>query len=128
MLHDRVRLLVTVLGIAFAVCLMVFQGSLLFGFLRASAKLIQTTQSDLWITARGVVCFDMPAALSRRFIEVSKGIPGVAHTSRIVTGMAEYRRPDGTHQMIALVGDCLGVLPGQSAESTLHFPSNVVFD
>ncbi len=104
MLHDRVRLLVTVLGIAFAVCLMVFQGSLLSGFLHASAKLIEATQSDLWITARGVVCFDMPAPLSKRFAEVSKGIAGVEHTSRILTSMAEYRRPDGTHQMVALVG------------------------
>jgi putative ABC transport system permease protein len=103
-LHDRVRLLVTVLGIAFAVCLMVFQSSLLCGFLRASAKLIDATQSDLWITARGVVCFDFPASLSKRFVEVSKGVPGVARTSRIITAMAEYRKPDGRHQMVALVG------------------------
>jgi putative ABC transport system permease protein len=103
-LHDRVRLAVTVAGIAFAVCLMVFQGSLLSGFLGASAKLIDSTESDLWITARGVACFDFPSALSRRFVETAKGIRGVAHTSRIVTGMAEFRKPDGRSQMIALVG------------------------
>src|SRR5689334_15147052 len=103
-LHDRVRLLVTVLGICFAVCLMVFQGSLLAGFLHASAMLIDVTESDLWITARGVVCFDFNTSLPKRFIEISKGVPGVAGTSRIITGMVEYRKPDGTHQVIDLIG------------------------
>jgi putative ABC transport system permease protein len=103
-LYDRVRFTATVLGIAFAVCLMVFQGSLLTGFLHASARLIDATQSDLWITARGVACFDFPAALSKRFVEVSQGVPGVARASRIVSSMAMYRKPDGRHQMIALVG------------------------
>ncbi len=33
--HDRARFVVTILGIAFALFLMTFQGSLLAGFLRA---------------------------------------------------------------------------------------------
>ena len=103
-IHDRMRLMVTVLGISFAVCLMVFQGSLLAGFLRSSAMLIDATDSDLWIMARGVVCFDFSASVDRRFIEISKGVPGVARTSRVVTGMVEYRKPDGTHQIIDLIG------------------------
>jgi putative ABC transport system permease protein len=104
MMHDRMRLLVTVMGIAFAVCLMIFQGSLLSGFLHASAKLIDSTQSDLWITARGVTCFDFPAAFSKRFSELSRGIPGIRQTTRIATSMVQYRRPDGTHQVVTLVG------------------------
>jgi len=104
LLHDRMRLAVTVLGISFAVCLMVFQGSLLYGFVAAAGKLIESTDSDIWITARGVVCFDLPATISKHLQEVSKGIPGVASTSRVVMAMAEYRKPNGEHQMIALVG------------------------
>ena len=103
-LHDKVRFLVTVLGIAFAVLLMVFQGSLLFGFLRAASKLIDSTESDVWITAKGVVCFDFPATLSKRFAEIAKGVSGIEQTSRIVTGFAEYKKPDGAHQPVALVG------------------------
>jgi putative ABC transport system permease protein len=104
LIHDRMRLIVTILGISFAVCLMVFQGSLLAGFLRASAKLIDTAEAELWITGRGVLCFDFPASLPKRFIEISKGVPGVIRTSRIISGMVEYTKPDGTHQIIDLVG------------------------
>jgi putative ABC transport system permease protein len=103
-LHDRVRFLATIVGIAFAVFLMVFQGSLLFGFSRAASKLVDVTDSDLWITARGVLCFDFSAPLSRRFMEIAESAPGVDHVSRMVISYAEYRSADGKHHAIALIG------------------------
>jgi putative ABC transport system permease protein len=103
-LHDRVRFLATVVGIAFAVFLMVFQGSLLFGFSRAASKLVDTTDSDLWITARGALCFDFAAPLSRRLMEIAESAPGVDHVSRMVISYAEYRSGDGKHHAIALIG------------------------
>ena len=63
LLHDRTRFLVTTLGVAFAVFLMIFQGSLLIGFLRTAAEVIDAADSDIWITARGVNCFDFSATL-----------------------------------------------------------------
>ena len=75
---------------------MVFQGCPLARFLRTSTKTITATDADLWITARGAVCFDFAASVPKRFIEISDDAPGVARTSRIVTGMVEYRKPDGT--------------------------------
>ncbi len=103
-LHDRVRFLATVVGIAFAVFLMVFQGSLLFGFSRAASKLVDVTDSDLWITARGVLCFDFSAPLSRRLMEIAESAPGVDRVSRMVISYAEYRSGDGKHHAVALIG------------------------
>src|SRR5947209_6973375 len=93
--HDRVRFFVTTTGIGFAVFLMVFQGSLLVGFLRAASKLVDATDTDLWITARGVVCFDFAGTLPRRFVEIARGMEGVASASRIATAFAEYRTASG---------------------------------
>jgi len=45
LLHDRIRFLVTALGVAFAVFLMIFQGSLLIGFLGAAAEIIDAADS-----------------------------------------------------------------------------------
>jgi putative ABC transport system permease protein len=131
-LEDRVRFLVTVVGIAFAVCLMVFQGSLLYGFLRAASRLIDTADADLWITARRVSCFDFPGVLPPGLLEVSHGIPGVERTSRIVLGMAEYRFADGRHQAVALVGadpEVGGLFPlPQNGGSYGFAPEAVVVD
>lgn len=53
--HDRLRFGVTIVGVAFAVALMVFQGSLLAGFLGAAGRVADSTEADLWITGLGVV-------------------------------------------------------------------------
>ena len=81
--HDRMRFTVTVLGITCAVFLMIFQGSILLGFLRAASKIIDSTGADLWITGRGVQCFEFAVPIERRFADLARGVPGVSGTSRI---------------------------------------------
>jgi putative ABC transport system permease protein len=102
--HDRVRFLVTVVGIACAVFLMVFQGSVLFGFLSAASRLVDSTDADIWIVGRGVPCFEFPVPLERRFVELAHSVPGVERTSRICTRLVQFRMSDGRHQLVALVG------------------------
>lgn len=102
--HDRTRFIVTVLGITCAVFLMVFQGSVLLGFLKAASKIIDSTDADIWITGRGVQCFEFPVSIERRFVEIAHGVGGVAHTSRICTRLVQFRKKDGSHQLVALVG------------------------
>ena len=101
---DRTRFLITVLGIAFSVFLMVFLGSLLIGFLRASSTVVEATDADLWITARGVTCFDFSALVPRRFEGLAHSVPGVAGTSRLLILFAMCQKPSGNHKMIALIG------------------------
>src|SRR5258708_2912122 len=103
-LHDRTRFLVTALGVAFAVFLMIFQGSLLIGFLRAAAEIVDAADSDIWITARGVSCFDFSATLDRRFREIAQGVSGVTSVNRVSVAFANYQKPDGQHQTVVLVG------------------------
>src|SRR3954471_15524785 len=103
-IHDRLRFSVTVLGVCFAVFLMVFQGSLLAGFLQAASRLIDASDSDIWITARGVQAFEFGTVLESRVREMAAGVPGVVDTSRVCMAFAVYRTPHGTQQVVALVG------------------------
>ena len=102
--HDRARFSVTVLGVSFAVFLMVFQGSLLVGFLRAASRLIDASDSDIWITARGVQAFEFGIPIEGRLREMAAGVPGVLETSRVCMAFAVYRTPNGKQQVVALVG------------------------
>jgi putative ABC transport system permease protein len=102
--HDRGRFSVTVLGVSFAVFLMVFQGSLLSGFLRAASRLIDASDSEIWITARGVQAFEFGTPLESRVREMAAGVPGVVETSRVCMAFAVYRTPSGKQQVVALVG------------------------
>ena len=103
-LHDRLRYAVTTLGIACAVFLMVFQGSILLGFLHAASKIIDTTDADIWITGRGVSCFEFPVTVERRLFEMAREVPGVAEAGRICAGQVQFRRTDGARRQVVLVG------------------------
>src|SRR6202045_5513929 len=113
-IHDRTRFSVTVLGVCFAVFLMIFQGSLLAGFMRAASRLIDASDSDIWITSRGVQAFEFGTTLESRVREMAAGVPGVVETGRACMAFAVYRKPNGKQQVVALVG----------ADSNLgrHFP------
>jgi putative ABC transport system permease protein len=102
--HDRGRFSVTVLGVSFAVLLMVFQGSLLAGFLKAASRLIDASESDIWITARGVQAFEFGTVLESQVRERAAGVPGVTEADRVCMAFAVYRTPIGKQQVVALVG------------------------
>lgn len=104
LLHDGTRTVVTSLGVAFAVFLMIFQCSLLIGFLRAAGKTINATDSDIWIAPRGVVCFDFAATLPGSLRGIASGIPGVESVSRVSVNFVSYRMPDGQQRIVVLIG------------------------
>lgn len=103
-LHDRARFSTTVLGVSFAAFLMVFQGSLLTGFLRAASRFIDASDFDIWIAARGVQAFEFGAPLQAQVRDLAAGVPGVAETSRACMAFAVFRKLDGKQQVVALVG------------------------
>lgn len=111
LLHDRTRLGVTVAGIAFAVFLMIFEGSLLAGFLHASSEVVEATDADLWITARNVPAFDFPASIPARFETLVLGVAGVHRIDRMAVGFGQWLRPDGSRQGVIVIGSDPGVGP-----------------
>ncbi len=131
--HDRLRFAVTVAGVAFAVFLMVFQGSLLAGFVRVSSSVIDATDADLWITARGVPCFDFPAPLPTRFRELSMNVTGVNSVERIAAGITSWQKPSGVRQTIIIVGADPGAgstfpLPYLNGKTDSVSPETVLVD
>lgn len=131
--HDRLRFGVTIVGVAFAVVLMVFQGSLLAGFLRAAGRVVDSTEADLWITARGVPCLDFSAPLPTRFREIALGVTGVRDVGRLVAGSAVWHKPKGTWTTVIVVGadpEVRGRLPfsGHLAHDRVDVPESVVVD
>src|SRR5436853_7060788 len=101
--HDRARFSVTVLGVSFAVFLMVFQGSLLAGFLRAASRLIDASDADIWITARGVQAFEFGTPIEGRVREMAAGVPGVMETSRVCMAFAVCRTRNRQKQVVGTV-------------------------
>lgn len=131
--HDRLRFFVTIIGIAFATFLMVFQGSLLVGFLRAASMVIDATEAELWITPRGVSCLEFGAPLPRQFRESALGVPGVDSVYRVAAGFIFSQKPSRLQQTIMIVGADPGIgsrfpLPYLNSKASAVLPETVLVD
>ena len=66
LVHDRVRLLVTVTGVVFAVVLIVVELGLFVGFTTTTSSLIDRSKADLWVAAARVPYIEVGVPFSER--------------------------------------------------------------
>jgi putative ABC transport system permease protein len=128
LVRQPLRFLLTVVGIGFAVFLMTFQGSLLAGFLRSASRVIDSTDADIWVAARGVGFFDFPNTIPAPAAAEAYGIAGVAEVRKVIAGLTFWQRPSGSRKTIVVVGTepgLSGALPIADADAP---PGEVVVD
>lgn len=118
LVHDRVRLAVTVTGIVFAVVLIVVELGLYLGFTTTTSSLVDRAGADLWITAPGVPYVELGVPFTERKLSTVLATPGVAAAGRYITRFSEWKRPDGRRETVQVVGVDL--------ESGLGLPWNLV--
>jgi putative ABC transport system permease protein len=119
LVRQPLRFLLTVVGIGFAVFLMTFQGSLLAGFLRSASRVIDSTDADIWIAARGVGFFDFPNTIPEPAAARAYGVAGVTEVRKVIAGLAFWQRPSGSRKTIVVVGvEGESAAPGEVAVDT----------
>jgi len=133
LLHDRMRFAVTVIGITFAVFLMVFQGSLLAGFMRAAERPIKASDAQLWVTARGVQCFEYHTPIPNRFRDLAYSCSNVESVQRVVGTFTQWKGPSGVSQYVYLVGAEAGMggdfpVPYTNSNRDSVLPESVLVD
>ena len=104
LVHDRMRLAVTLTGVVFAVVLVVVQLGLFLGFTTATSGLIDHSGADLWVTAARVPYLEQGVAFSDRKLTTVLATPGVQAASTYLARFAQWQRPDGEQQSVQVVG------------------------
>lgn len=104
LLHDRVRLTVTLVGIVFSVVLTAVQLGLFFGFMRATSDLIDHSNADLWVLSKGVTHLETAVPFSEKKYYQVMAAPGVARVEKHMAGFGQWKKPDGAQEGILLVG------------------------
>lgn len=102
--HDRIRFLVTLVGIVFSVVLMAVQSGLLVGFVVTIAGVVDNTAADVWVVGRGVRSIDLPTAIPERRRYQILSLPGVAQADPFLHVFAVLKRPDGGAESVVVVG------------------------
>jgi putative ABC transport system permease protein len=104
LLHDRVRLVVTLTGIVFAVVLSAVQLGLFMGFRRATSDVIRHAGADLWVKSAGVTHLENAVAFSERKLYDALATPGVAAAQKHIVQFTQWQKPDGGQEGILLIG------------------------
>jgi putative ABC transport system permease protein len=104
LVHDKVRLLVTVTGVVFAVVLIVVQLGLFLGFATTTSGLVDHSGADLWMTAARVPYIEQGVAFSERKLSTVPATPGVAQATKYIARFSQWQRPDGGQEGVQVVG------------------------
>jgi putative ABC transport system permease protein len=104
LIHDRVRLGVTLTGIVFALVLVLVQFGLFLGFLDTTANIVASSKADLWITAPGIphVNGATPFPENRRYRALS--VDGVAKAEKYNIQFVNWKLPGGSQEAVQIVG------------------------
>jgi putative ABC transport system permease protein len=132
--HDKIRFLVTLVGIVFSVTLMAVQTGLLTGFVVTITKIVTATEADVWVVGRGVRSVDLPTNIPERWRFQVLAVPGVAEAHPFTHVFAMYKRPDGGAESVAVVGfdtatgvgGPINLVEGDAAD--LRLPDAIVVD
>jgi putative ABC transport system permease protein len=134
LIHDRLSLLVTLVGIVFSVVLVAIQCGLYLGSERTISAVLDETKGDLWIVPLGTKSFDDPTFLKGREKYAALSTPGVAGVEDLVVGFAGWRKPNGGITAVLVVGsdfDKGGLAPWnltQGSVGALKAPDAVAVD
>jgi putative ABC transport system permease protein len=102
--HDKVRLLVTLTGVVFAVVLITVQLGLFIGFATTTSNISDHSGADLWIVAKGWRNFDQPAPFSERKFYQALAVPGVRSAEKYIVQFSRWKRTDGGEEGVGIVG------------------------
>jgi len=102
--HDRIRFLVALAGIQFAVVLITVQIGVFLRFLSNASVLIDHTEADIWITARGLENFDFGRPFSEKKLYQARGVPGVLWAERYLLAWGTWKTPAGSQENVQMIG------------------------
>jgi putative ABC transport system permease protein len=104
LIHDKVRLAVTLVGIVFALVLILVQFGLFLGFLDTSSNIVAQSRADLWVTAPSIPHVNGGSALSESNRYRILSIPGVERADKYTLFFVVWKIPTGAQQSVQVVG------------------------
>lgn len=132
--HDRMSLIVTLVGIVFSVVLVAIEVGLYKGSESKIATVLDKAPADLWIVPYGTKSFDDPSLLIGHEKYAALSTPGVRNAEDMIVSFASWRKPEGGRKSFILVGlDWAngGTRPWslvEGAVNDLHAPNAVAVD
>ena len=95
LLHDKMRFLITVTGVAFAVTLVFVQVGLFLGLMDNASLTINQIDADLWVTSHNTPNVDFAHEFSETFVKRVRAIDGVERADNLIVWFMNVNLPNG---------------------------------
>jgi putative ABC transport system permease protein len=102
LLYDKVRFLITVTGVAFAVTLVFVQVGLFEGLLANASVTIERIDADLWISARNTPNVDFSNTFPETLVQRVRSVPGVGRADNLIVWFGRVALPTGATENAVL--------------------------
>jgi len=102
--HDRVRFVITLVGISFSVVLILVQVGVYLGMMYNTSSIIEHTDADIWITSRNNRNFDFSMPIPEHRENRAHAVPGVLWTKKLILVWSLMKIKGGGSENIEMVG------------------------
>lgn len=100
LLHDRLRFVITVSGVAFAVTLVFVQAGLFAGILGNASVTIRNLDADLWVTPKNTANVDFANSFPESYLNRVRSVPGVARADNLIVYFMFMTLPSGARETV----------------------------
>lgn len=104
LIHDKIRFLVTLVGVVFSIVLVSIQFGLYKGTESKILAVLDHTSADLWVTAQEAPAFDDAALLDGREEYAALSVDGVESVEKLLAMFGRWKRPTGGVTTVLMVG------------------------
>jgi putative ABC transport system permease protein len=104
LLHDRAKVVVSVLGVAFSVALVLVQVGLFRGLLANATVTIERADADIWITSRNTPNVDFPHYFPESYVQRVRSVPGIARADDLLVAYVGMQLPTGAEETVLVYG------------------------
>jgi len=104
LVNDRGKFAALIVGITFAVFLMIMMTSMFSGILRRSASTVTNVGATIWVMDPGVNNVLSTIPLPDYILDAVRSIQGVKYAVPLYSGGALAKLPDGTYEPVSVIG------------------------
>ncbi|MEK6690510.1 MAG: ABC transporter permease [Nitrospirota bacterium] len=102
--HDKIRFIITLIGVTFSVVLIFAQVGVYLGFMRNASMIIDKSGVDIWITSRDTPNFEWARSFPERKINTVRGTEGVEFAEKLIFAWGMMKLKDGGTEQIEIIG------------------------
>jgi putative ABC transport system permease protein len=104
LLYDKVRSLITLLGVVFAVGLIFAQIGIFLGLMETSSVIIDHTPGDIWITSKNNKNFDFSQPFPEYLSNQVRSEEGVLWVEKLIVSWGLIKQKEGGTEQVEIVG------------------------